>query len=63
MNFEESIKKLDEIIEKLEGSELSLEESIELYQQGINLSVSCKREIENAKLKISHFEEKNNGEI
>ncbi len=63
MNFEESIKKLDEIIEKLEGSELSLEESIELYQQGINLSVLCKREIENAKLKISHFEEKNNGEI
>ena len=57
MKFEESIKKLNEIVEKLESGELSLDDSIKLYQEGIDLSLSCKKEIENAKLKISQYQE------
>lgn len=59
MTFEESIKKLSEINEKLESGELSLEESMKLYQEGIELSYECKKELENAQLKITQFEESN----
>lgn len=65
MKFEEAVLKLNEIVEKLESGELSLEDSIKLYQEGIELSMSCKKEIENAKIKITQFnsEKIGNGEI
>lgn len=53
MTFEESLEKLNEIVSKLESENITLEESINLYKQGIELSVSCKKQLENAKLKIS----------
>ncbi len=65
MKFEEAVLKLNEIVEKLESGEFSLEDSIKLYQEGIELSMSCKKEIENAKIKITQFnsEKIGNGEI
>lgn len=53
MSFEDSIKSLDEIIEKLDSGNLSLDEAIELYKKGIDLSASCKKQLDNAKLKIT----------
>lgn len=52
MTFEESLTKLTEIVSKLENEDVTLEESISLYKQGIELSVNCKKQLENAKLKI-----------
>ncbi len=65
MKFEEAVLKLNRIVEKLESGELSLEDSIKLYQEGIELSMSCKKEIDNAKIKITQFnsEKIGNGEI
>lgn len=65
MKFEEAILKLNDIVEKLESGELPLEDSIKLYQQGIEISMSCKKEIENAKVQIKQFNENvtDNGEI
>ncbi len=64
MKFEEAVLKLNKIVEKLESGELSLEDSIKLYQEGIELSISCKKEIDNAKVKITQYNEKiGNGEI
>lgn len=57
MKLEESMQKLNEIVTKLESGELSLDEAIKLYQEGIDLSLFCKKEIENAKLKISQYQE------
>lgn len=55
MTFEESLVKLTEIVSKLENENMTLEESIDLYKQGIELSVSCKKELQNAKLKITEY--------
>ena len=57
MKFEDSMQKLNEIVNKLESGELSLDEAIKLYQEGIDLSLFCKKEVENAKLKISQYQE------
>lgn len=58
MTFEEAIIKLNQITEKLESGELSLENSIELFKEGMDLSAFCKKELENAQLKVSQYEVK-----
>lgn len=51
--FEQKLKMLEEIVEKLEGTELSLDESVELYTKGVKLSAQCRKLIDEANLKIS----------
>lgn len=58
-NFENKIKKLEEIVEKLENGELSLDESIKLYTQGVNLSSECKKTLNEAELKIAEAKSEN----
>lgn len=51
-SFEVSLKQLEEIVEKLEKGDLSLEESIRLFEEGVALSNSCKVELESAEGKV-----------
>jgi exodeoxyribonuclease VII small subunit len=50
--FEEQLKGLEGIVEKLEKGELPLEESIKLFEQGVKLSAACKTELEAAECKV-----------
>ncbi len=52
MTFEESMKRMDEIVKALEGDKLSLDEALDLYKEGVELSVDCKKSLENAKLQV-----------
>ncbi|MBQ8725406.1 MAG: exodeoxyribonuclease VII small subunit [Oscillospiraceae bacterium] len=52
MTFEENLSALSEITKKLEEGTLTLEESVELYQKGLTLSAECKKQLQNAKLRI-----------
>ena len=51
-DFESALKELEEIAARLEGGELSLEESIALFEKGIRLSGECRATLENARQKI-----------
>lgn len=51
-SFEESLKKLEAIIGKLERGDLPLEESVRLFEEGIQLSNACKGDLEAAEGKI-----------
>jgi exodeoxyribonuclease VII small subunit len=42
-SFEESLKKLETIVEKLEQGDLPLEESLKLFEEGVGLSAICKK--------------------
>lgn len=55
--YEESIKKLEEIVKKLESGDCSLEESIKLFEQGTKLSASCYAMLEKAEQKIVNISE------
>lgn len=57
MTFEESIAKLDEVILLLESGNLPLDKSVELYKEGITLMANCKKELDEAKLKITIVED------
>lgn len=51
-SFEDSLKQLEAIIGKLERGDLPLEESVQLFEEGIKLSNACKAELENAEGKV-----------
>ena len=54
-NFEASLKRLQEISELLENDDVSLEESIKLYEEGIKLSKECFSTLEKAELKVEEL--------
>ena len=54
-SFEQSLSRIKEIVQKLEDNELSLDESIKLYQEGITLTTECYNklnEVEKQSIKI-----------
>jgi len=54
-SFEDSIKRLQEISDLLESDEVSLEESIKLYEEGIKLSKQCYTVLDKAELKVNEL--------
>lgn len=50
--FEASLKRLEEIVSKLEQGEVPLEDSIKLYEEGLALSKSCIEKLTQAELKL-----------
>lgn len=52
IKFEEALKKLEKIVEKLEGGDVPLDESITLYEDGIGLFKHCSSKLEEAKKKV-----------
>ncbi|MEG1457832.1 MAG: exodeoxyribonuclease VII small subunit [Acetivibrio sp.] len=51
-NLENSMKALDQVMEALEKEEISLEESFQLYQQGMKLLKDCNDAIDRVEKKI-----------
>ena len=50
--FEASMQRLQQIVERLEGGELSLEESLKLYEEGVGLVQLCSKRLEHAQGRI-----------
>lgn len=53
MSFEESLKRLDEIVKHLERGDLPLEDSLSLFEEGTELIHSCSTMLEAAEQKVS----------
>lgn len=51
-DFEKSVKELEKIASSLENEQITLDESIALFEKGVNLSKECSQYLENAKQKI-----------
>ena len=52
-NFELNLKKLEELVKKLDSDELTLDESIALFEEGMKLSKQCNDLLENAEKRIT----------
>ena len=52
VKFEDALSTLESIVEKLERGELSLEESLAAFEEGIRLSRICSKRLEEAEKKI-----------
>lgn len=55
INYEKSVARLEEIVDKLENGNLSLEEMMKLYEEGTELAAKCSKSLEKAQLKITEL--------
>jgi exodeoxyribonuclease VII small subunit len=63
MTFEESLKMLEDIAEKLENGELGLDASIKEFENGINIAKLCHEKLEEAERKIEILQKGESGKI
>ena len=60
-SFEASLEGLEEIVQQLEGGDLPLEKSLELFEQGIKLSRQCQERLSQAERRIEVLLRDNQG--
>ena len=52
VNFESSLKKLEKIVAKLDDGDVSLEDSVKSFEEGIGLVKECQKQLSEAELKV-----------
>ena len=63
VKFEETLKRLEKIVDDLEKGDLSLDEALKRYQEGIELSRLCAQKLDTAKKKIDILVKGKKGEF
>ena len=61
MNFEKSLRRLDEIMADLESEQVGLDASLKLFEEGIELLRSASAELDRAETKVQILLEKSGG--
>ncbi len=62
-SFEESLTKLEGIVGQLERGDLSLEESVRLFEEGTRLSSECRKQLEEAEGKVETLVKQRDGSM
>lgn len=62
-DFERKLTDLETVVQRLEQGDLSLEESVRLFEEGMKLSESCKQELEAAEGRIQVLMEQGGGRM
>lgn len=62
-SFEESLKKLEIIVDQLEKGDLTLEDSVKLFEEGVGLSAACKKELDDAEGKVQILIKQRDGSL
>ena len=57
--FEESLSKLEELVERMENGDLSLEDSLKSFEEGIKLTRDCQKALKSAEQKVKLLIEQN----
>ena len=51
-DFEKSLARLEEVVKRLESTDLSLDEAMKLFEEGIRLSRDCQKQLEEAEGRV-----------
>ncbi|HAL55103.1 MAG TPA: exodeoxyribonuclease VII small subunit [Bacteroidetes bacterium] len=62
-SFEDSLKRLEKIVESLESGEISLDGAVDLYEEGIRLSKECSERLKATELRIKKLTKDINGQL
>ncbi len=62
-SFEKALNRLEEIVNKLESGELSLDESLKIFQEGIELSRFCTKKLQEAETKVKKLAKDSSGKF
>ena len=60
INFEKTFTELEELVKKMEGGDLSLEESLKYFERGMLLTKNCQQALNKAEQKVRILLEKSN---
>ena len=63
MSFETSIDRLEEIVERLDGDELTLDDALQLFEQGVEQLRVASAELARAETQVQQLVERANGEL
>ena len=55
LSFEDGYDRLEEVIQRLEDSALSMEESVALFEEGMQLAAHCSHKLDDAELKVTEL--------
>lgn len=61
--FERSLDELEEIVDRLESGEMSLEDSLKLFENGIKLVRNCREKLTSAERRIEMLVKDSNGQL
>ena len=53
LDFENNISQLEKIVSKLEGGDISLDESLKLFEEGVKMIAECNKALDNAEQKVN----------
>lgn len=61
--FEESMTELEAVVSQLEAGDITLDESLKLFEQGIKIANSCRKKLDEAERKVKILTAGANGEM
>ena len=61
--FERSLARLEEVVKRLESTDLALDEAMKLFEEGVKLSRDCQRQLEEAEGKVEILLRKADGKV
>jgi exodeoxyribonuclease VII small subunit len=61
--FEKSLARLEEVVKRLESADLSLDEAMNLFEEGVKLSRECQKNLEEAEGRVEILLKKGDGKI
>ena len=62
-DFEKSLARLEEVVRRLESPQLSLDEAMKLFQEGVELSRECQKQLEEAEGRVEILLKKADGKL
>lgn len=57
ISFEQAMKRLEEITALIESGDITLDESVKLYEEGVKLTGICETMLDSAQLKLSKYKD------
>jgi exodeoxyribonuclease VII small subunit len=63
VDFERSLARLEQVVKKLESPELSLDEAMKLFEEGVKLSRECQKQLEEAEARVEILLKKADGKL
>jgi exodeoxyribonuclease VII small subunit len=62
-DFEKSLTRLEEVVKRLESTDLSLDEAMKLFEEGVKLSRECQKQLEEAEGRVEILLKKADGKM
>ncbi len=63
LDFERSLARLEQVVKRLESPELSLDDAMKLFEEGVKLSRECQKQLEEAEARVEILLKKADGKI